>query len=56
MENKQVVLQAYVENQAILEPILFYLASKYKQANQNINKQKGWAIKTVCELPFYVPM
>ena len=25
------VLHSYVENQAILEPILVYLASKYKQ-------------------------
>ena len=28
---EQVVLRAYVENQAILEPIFFYRASKYKQ-------------------------
>ena len=23
--------------------------------HQNINKRKGWDIKTVCELPFYLP-
>ena len=28
---KRVVLRAYVENQTILDPILLYRASKYKQ-------------------------
>ena len=28
---EQAILNAYIENQAILEPILFYCASKYKQ-------------------------
>ena len=46
---KRTVLYAYVENQAILEPILLYRAA-------NINKQKGWAMKTVCEFSFYLPM
>ena len=45
---KQAVLCAYVENQAMPEPILLYRASKYKQ-------RKGRAIKTVCELPSYLP-
>ena len=29
------VLCAYVENQAILEPILFYRASQYKQTSRS---------------------
>ena len=31
---EQAVLRAYVENQAILEPVLFYRASKYKQTKR----------------------
>ena len=31
---ERAVLRAYVDNQAILEPILPYRASKYKQAKQ----------------------
>ena len=46
---EQAVLHACVENQAILEPILLYGASKYKQT-----KRPGY--KTICELPFYLPM
>ena len=46
---KRTVLRPHVENQDILEPILLYPASKYKQT-------KCRAIKTVCELPFYLSM
>ena len=41
------VLCAYIENHAILEPILLYRASKY-------NKQKCRAIKTVTEVLFFL--
>ena len=43
------ILRPYVENQAILEPILLYM-------HQNINKRNCRAIKTVCELLFYLAM
>ena len=47
---ERAALHAYVENQAIIEPILLNHVSK------GINKQINRAIKTVCELPFYLPM
>ena len=31
---QRAILRAYVENQAMLEPILFYCASKYKQTKR----------------------
>ena len=43
---ERAVLLAYVENHAILKPILLCRASKH-------NKRKGRAIKTVSELPFF---
>ena len=46
---KQAVIRAYVENQAIIESILLYRASKHKQT-------KKPAIKTFCELPFSITM
>ena len=41
---KRAGLRTYFENEAMLEP------------NQNLNKRKARAIKTVCELPLYFPM
>ena len=46
---KRAVLRTYFENQAMLEPILLYRTSKYKQT-----KRPGY--KTVCELPFCLLM
>ena len=36
------VLRTYVENQAILEPILLYLASKYKQTKEQGSEDCLW--------------
>ena len=35
-------LRTYVENQAILEPILLYRASKYKQNKEQDSKDYLW--------------
>ena len=45
---KLAVLRSYVENQAILEPILLY------RGDQNINKPKSLAARTVHE-PIFLP-
>ena len=36
------VLRTYIENQAILEPILLYLASKYKQTKEQGSEDYLW--------------
>ena len=36
------VLRTYVENQAILEPICLYRASKYKQTKEQGNEDCLW--------------
>ena len=46
---ERAVQRAYVQNRDIIESILLYGASKYKQTFSR-------AIKTVCELPFYLAM
>ena len=44
---KLAVRRAFVEHQTILEPILLYRGSEYKQSKPNIN---------IFELPFYLHM
>ena len=54
---KRSVLATYVENMATyIEIVVVENQATFFNVDQNINKWKGRAIRTVCELPFYLPM
>ena len=54
---KRSVLATYVENMATyIEIVAVENQATFFNVDQNINKWKGRAIRTVCELPFYLPM
>ena len=54
---KLAVLRTYVENQAILEPILLYWASKCKQTKEQGSQEYLWThiffLQDYCQLFFF---